>query len=1534
MEQLVLISGFHKETENDKLKELADNYFKGKKLLMVWRDPNKYQRAVLMFQEAIDLRNSLKSHFEALKNEGLVVCVVKPTQYIIVQTYNANKFGLIDKLGLLFMKESYTLDSKIRLDDACFKIEFKAGWDAVLQVCTREWRVNETKITVSPYFQCFEECYDNQYQSLEVEFKNIFETLLDMDHIQAVKSIPLSNDTHTELTENKQVVGIEDKRSFIFFTNTFIPHILQDLNIVNAAGQYNCKVIFVNMEEAKVEGPKSIMKKLFPVIKQEVEQVSNLLESSTVINKEYIKTSKHILVFSEANEKFTMNVAQENCETIPFNKYVSSMLLKKSLNEEGLHTPTQSMHGQENAMTFPNEKAEYEFLYCSTLGILKALKFEHLIENKYAGTIVKYENMSKVFITGPLAETIVSTLKQEEEEISLDEEKNYFLSQEKVLDSIGKLNHQIDFCDSSKMLVKMESQTTLSFSEFVNNLVIVEHFGCGETEPASLNVDIDSFNEQHSFCKMLFAKGKVTFLCLSSQSEYKEIILHHFKEAIEVEKSNSDAYIIKNHQKETNNLMNEATSNEMDTSTNRLKKEFTLNIYQQMYCEKFIGDLKKERGVADIELEQNTLRVFFKPYSDDYSFVIFDEKLKALQHKEVHLEFSGLTQFAKLVVGEQLISYTSQRSKCCIHIPDKHNPVRQMEEIETESFDYKVILLYSARCGGYKIHLAQGHINDIKTKMSVGILPAQNDEISVKRSTSQHYNLLLPAWSLREDDPDFLDRLRDSFQLKIDLIFKQAIHLGYSDVAFSMENIYNENISFPIDLIAKTIIEQLLSEGLYTNNGATSVGWNFDVYICEPFHESIFKAFEYYLKKYGCYFGPPDQEKWDHISTINTFKYMEYSTNTVSIISSNPSSVSGNILFCYPILPSLEPHSCPVVNEFGFSVDNLKMAIQIFEDGNPDGIPVNGYFPVKNFQWNYKDVVIYCCQGWGPDVDMAIYESLQTCLSLATNKSAVHIVPPGVQMSQYPARYLAQSVFKALDNLFAYKPQHLKIVFVVENKEYEKAFNNELKKRCPSTKNSKSLYNSIHSAVTSLFSNTKKAEPQNKKSFIEKTSIVFVSTTPQIISDAISSLTSELKELMNKYTVEITLTCDERRAFEVISNNDYGHPVFWELSIFKSDKNTSISKLKVQGLHMDWVKEFENEIKQKIKHASSSVDLNFNRVKKILNDEQKQPKSAKETNKTKAEEDSSKSVSKNNQNGKKQTKTNSHGKAQNKDIDSKEKEAKFTWKYENEKINSFEEFHQSTVTELEHYFTVDVTTQKRLHQALFKMYNFVDFSKMKLSRFKTSETGNDTTIIRSEIVEEDDTITFPPHWKKNKTDAFEFVEADKSLEYVKKALDEVNIFLELMHKFEIISFKEVQNKKLFRRFQTKCKLIPEAKKEFLWCRLSEENVSKVCQFGFHKIFSFPRNIMNTVDGVAFTSNISTLFSLNELKSESDAYLIYAEVIIGNSAQLPDKKIIRSPPSGKQAKQKFHSVFKDDIFVIFSDAQAYPVYLIHLGNINK
>uniref|UniRef100_A0A2C9M131 Macro domain-containing protein n=1 Tax=Biomphalaria glabrata TaxID=6526 RepID=A0A2C9M131_BIOGL len=1125
MEQLMLIIGFEQEIKISKLKELAKNYFEGNELLMIWRDPYSEPRAVLMFQEPLDIESSRKSHYKALKDENYFVCVEKPTSCIFIRTYKASKYGLIDKLILLFMKTLHTsVIDKVQLEDSCFKIEFKDGWDAVLKACNRNWKINETELTVLPFFESFQESFDDQWPRLELEINKLNETLFSHDDLET----PVN---YTEMVE--AVSGEHDTSSvdntLIIFTNELMPEIIDKLNIKDALKSHKYEFMIHNDEKVEISGEisgaKNKLRSIQQVIYEEDQQVTNLLKSTNaVINTEILKTNKYFIVFSEDSGKFTMDVTGENCEKIPFHHFVSSIMFSKTFDGKEGDLPQQSVPSQVKV------QPSYQFEHCFTFGILKALKFDHLLKRKYPGIIVDFDvtEKTKVFISRPVMETkeLFSIIKQEEEKINLNKEETLFLSQKIIMDEIEKQNHIIEFCESSKILQVRGPQPTARFSDYVNSLIITKKINCGEIDPKAFTTYRDSFNKEHSFGQITFLKGKVIFLCLSFNLSAIEIFVQLIKDSVEPLKIKSltDDYTqskdITVQPEKTDNFTNATyTYEKMDTSSNEKNREYILETWQYEYCTMFIHELKKGKDVTDIKLLPNKLIVSFKPFTSDYSITSFQKYLDSIQHQETILEYQGLSQFAKLNEGREIISEISKSTQCCILVPDKL--LKETEAIETENYDYKTILLFTADCDRFKIHLVQGHIEDIKTQMSVEILPAQNGEINLQGYFSQ-YHLLLPKWSLREDDPEFLDRLRSSLKTYVEIIFKQAVHLGYSNIALFLENIHDELCSFPLDLVAKTIYEQLF-EGLDSDVGAASARQELDVYICDYDHESVFNAFKYYIKKFGCEFGPPSQEKWDQISLKDTSKYVEYSSNMVEIKSTSPLRALENILFCYPILPTLEPFTSPIVNQADVSHDYLKREIQNFEDCNPDGIPEDGYFPLS--YWPYKDVIIYCCPDWGPKADKAIYRSLKVCLYVATNKSAVYIVPPGMERtSKYPAKYLAQAMFKALDKLYNKISKRLKIFFVVDKKEYEKAFNDELKKRTPLTAKS----------YMQRFSSSFQSKLKGQMPLMEQTPVVFVSLSTSKISNGCHTFQAKLNELMSSNKFKIELIGDEINSFEVI----------------------------------------------------------------------------------------------------------------------------------------------------------------------------------------------------------------------------------------------------------------------------------------------------------------------------------------------------------------------------------------------------------------
>ncbi|KAK0043542.1 hypothetical protein Bpfe_027008 [Biomphalaria pfeifferi] len=254
---------------------------------------------------------------------------------------------------------------------------------------------------------------------------------------------------------------------------------------------------------------------------------------------------------------------------------------------------------------------------------------------------------------------------------------------------------------------------------------------------------------------------------------------------------------------------------------------------------------------------------------------------------------------------------------------------------------------------------------------------------------------------------------------------------------------------------------------------------------------------------------------------------------------------------------------------------------------------------------------------------------------------------------------------------------------------------------------------------------------------IEKTPVVFVSLCASKISNGSHKFQAKLNELLSRNKLEIELIGDEINSFEELISKEYFHPVIWNIISTEKHDKLQVVKLHVQGLYMNWVMEFEKQIEshsRKTSHVGSSVDLSSRPdQKKKLNQETNKDKKSKSQSfkdkKSKPKDDypslEPKEACKNNQK-KEQTKKKSTKKTKNPQM-----KAKFTWKYENEKMHSFDEFEKPIVDKLEKFFAVDTTPHKVLKGQIFHQYKSVDFLKMKLIEKKDDAP---TTIIRCEVL--------------------------------------------------------------------------------------------------------------------------------------------------------------------------------------------------------
>ncbi|KAH9512492.1 hypothetical protein Btru_038606 [Bulinus truncatus] len=628
--------------------------------------------------------------------------------------------------------------------------------------------------------------------------------------------------------------------------------------------------------------------------------------------------------------------------------------------------------------------------------------------------------------------------------------------------------------------------------------------------------------------------------------------------------------------------------------------ECKLTEYQYEYCKIFLDvhNLKElinfelqHKGLINFELQQDKL-IIICIYRYRHSILGYFKSFTENLMQEIHdFDICGLTEFALLNEGHKIISEISQSSKCYIAIPtDKIKLVTDFEDIKAETKDYKVILIQTAKFEGLHIHLVQGKIDDLETSMSILFQPTQNPTFSFQhlKTRSHAIVLLVPAWFANGQDFTNLNKLRKSFETWIYAVFDQAkLHQCFT-IAFSTEKMHDSEYPFPLDVLAKTVLECLFQKvsSLNASAGATSITENYDIYICEPYHESVFKAFQYFMDTlYNTKFDTPDQEKWDKISPTCTSKYSGQLHNTVTIKSSNPSTVTQNVLFCYPISPSLKVSTCPVVNEKDCSSRMLEDSVKRYEDSCPDGIPLNGHFPARCFQYTYKDVMLYCCPEWGLNASKVIYDSLNVCLFQATNKNAVHIVPPGTYASKYPAKYLAQAVFKAVDMFLqeGIVQKHLHIVFILEDQDYREAFDKELAK-CQTNKNKRSIINTLMSYVWPPLGYHSKAEPSSVKSEVEKTSVIFVSESAECVSKAVTQLYSKLIELMSYNKEVIDVSEDELGIWKDFISKEHKHPVVLvlidakKMNRKKKKKHSSKRMVSITGLHKQWIADFKNVI--------------------------------------------------------------------------------------------------------------------------------------------------------------------------------------------------------------------------------------------------------------------------------------------------------------------------------------------------------------------
>ncbi|CAL1526686.1 unnamed protein product [Lymnaea stagnalis] len=1684
---LMLIAGFPGGTNVHMLVDLLQKFFKKEDLKNVWLDPYREPRAVAFFQHDIDeTRLSVLRKQELLKLEDdvLTIKIVKPTWSIFVRTYGAVTFGAIDKLALLMNKKpDRTVNEQRELDDHCFEISFEQGWDAVMEVCKKEWHLEGKKLTVCPYFDCFKEPVPDQFDRVLVQ-DQLEESVSQTESPSNSSSTSLF---HLEKSQNsnKSMNSQQNGKELICFQHAFVPFLLELLHFNQALGEHGCHFtshIDCEEENYEIEGPITTIKRISKMLKREEDKIRlsetrNIFSASKKVWKElkqHLEPAKCFIVQSEASNDMSLHVSMNN-KKISFQDYLKSLIIEKICkpvpstsirNSKVWKTFTTSFNSEHSMcqvlvrddlnvilLALPNMISHLEIL-CTTINVaidemtlseqnnanvednltaqdrlsvtelddsvdqtketmgflrvenaedtfsiilknnffawlLHMLNFKAAIENNHSELLLEIGFNEKEFVVtmSEANQGMKSTVLALENKIHFSDEEEDFLKtgvvgqylESIIRESAWRVLH-VD-TRNNQMTIQNSKGEKKTLEEFASSFLKRRSVAHVTVKTDDWIHFVEDFHDNNPLYHITIDVSQVSLITVCPNYEVLE---EKAKSVFEVVKMNTDL--------DVSEELNFREIQGIHKVEPEKKVDFTFPIAQveYEYCKKFmmaklkIIKEKYARENAFIELRSGGLYVKCAPKMMAEIQNEWQQLIK-VQHEDTYLAFPGLVPFMKTNDGKKLVDKISETWKCLIEFPGLYSNQLQCQKVETLErdlvrSDYKTVLLQTAKCNCFQVHLVEGHMENINSNMKVEFHASKSEksEIRVMGSTS-HICVSLPEWKVPEGKPKFthLRQLRQNLIETIDLVLRQVIYLECKKLAFSTQNMHQCEYPFPLDCLAdiltKALRDSLLSEDPDLYASKTSV--EFDVFICEPKCEAVFKAFTYFAKNLSTSFGPPDQDVWDNLCAPNVSKYPDYKKYPVivDVTTHCPSEVPRATLFCYPISPSLEAATCPVSWEPVVSKKLLDESIKDILKLEPDGLLLSHHSPVRCFHFP-RDVIVYCSPEWGPGCSNIIYNSLAKCLSLSADMEAVYIVPPGLPMptlpayQKYPKKYLGQALFEALDQLFEERRIHRqkKIVFVVADMKYREVFKKELFNRSPQHPeklNESNFFSWI--SFKNLWPTW--SAPLEKKDL--KSDLPYIKTqAPRVpvtlychssmdnIGRAAATLNDEWNALMSQYSETVHLNREQTMSFEKLimdmpestvsillekhfeeenavndsdgsthsrtENKNKQHNKNLQQHGNKENRNTNPkvllkgATLKINGLCATYVSDFKSMLSDNICEKPSSVI-----DETIISDEESFSDLG-------SNEDSGSSTFQNQGSSVDSVIDPKRDCDQAKDFVASKKSPVFEWKYESEAAShrgsTFVSFETSIAAILEKAYIEEnkdclVEREKIKKISFTKMQGTIHDKKRK--------------IIRSEILasQELDLVKDPKTWKEMKTDCETF-EIEKGSNEFYPIQERLLKDLETpTHRVNIIKIVRIQNTYLYQRFRTKAKQL-NCPSTTMWHRVPTDTWLDVCHYGFHPAFSATINKKDLGDGVLFHLNAKRCLKAKDLNESKPLCLISAIVCRGRGGLGRSK--LRTPATDVNTGQPWDSAIQGEDCMIFSDAQAYPCHSVIFRMENK
>ncbi|KAK3598393.1 hypothetical protein CHS0354_019796 [Potamilus streckersoni] len=228
----------------------------------------------------------------------------------------------------------------------------------------------------------------------------------------------------------------------------------------------------------------------------------------------------------------------------------------------------------------------------------------------------------------------------------------------------------------------------------------------------------------------------------------------------------------------------------------------------------------------------------------------------------------------------------------------------------------------------------------------------------------------------------------------------------------------------------------------------------------------------------------------------------------------------------------------------------------------------------------------------------------------------------------------------------------------------------------------------------------------------------------------------------------------------------------------------------------------------------------------------------------------------------------------------------------------------------------------------------IDFSKME--EFPVKDVNDTVTVVRKDLIQEMTVSECPSTWAKmapsENLKVVNLQSTDKEYQNVQKE------FLQSVGGLRtIIKLERIQNRTLYQQYEAKKKLIEQnnpghQNESSLWHGTSADTVDSISMHGFNRSYC-GKNATAYGDGVYFAKNAS--YSASDIYSRPDPCgnkrIYFCRVLTGKYTTGKQGMRVPPPKSLSSLNVLYDSVVNNmtnpEIFVIFSDTQAIPEYLI-------